>query len=92
MDMPLLSEPAQHNALAETLAKEQLNLAVGRLATMPGTMNLKRVMLEESAFQSMTFHLKFAPTPTVARRSKLSMFSFFCSLPFVARERFFKSS
>ena len=49
-----------HNATQEMLATEQLSLAVGRLTTMPCTMDLKKVVLEGSIFQSLVFHLKFA--------------------------------
>ena len=43
------------------LATEQLSLAVGRLSTMPCTMDLKKAVLEGSVFQSLVLHLKFAP-------------------------------
>ena len=50
-----------HNVTQEMLATEQLSLAVARLATMPCTMDLKKAVLEGSVFQSLVFHLKFAP-------------------------------
>ena len=50
-----------HNVTQEMLATEQLSLAVGRLTTMPCTMDLKKAVLEGSVFQSLVFHLKFAP-------------------------------
>ena len=71
------------------LGTEQLNLTVERLATMPGTMNLKRAVLEGSVFQSLALHFKFATTSTVASRSKLSMFSL---LTWFNARNFFKSS
>ena len=50
-----------HNMTQEMLAMEQLGLAVGRLGTMPCTMDLKKAVPEGSVFQSLVFHLKFAP-------------------------------
>ena len=50
-----------HNIMQEMLATEQLSLAVERLTTMPCTMGLKKAVLEGSVFQSLVFHLKFAP-------------------------------
>ena len=55
-----------HNMTHEMLAMEQLSLAVGCLGTMPCTMDLKKAVLEGSVFQSLVFHLKFAPW-TLAR-------------------------
>ena len=44
------------------LATEQLGIAVGRLTSIPCTMNLKKAVLEGLVFQSLAFRqMKFPP-------------------------------
>ena len=49
------------NDTQERLATTQLSTALARMSSMPCTMDLKRGVLEGSVFQSLAFHLRFAP-------------------------------
>ena len=49
------------NDTQERLAITQLSMVLARSSSMPCTMDLKRGVLEWSVFQSLAFHLRFAP-------------------------------
>ena len=52
---------SKDNDTQERLATTQLSTALARMSSMPCTMDLKRGVLEGSVFQSLAFHLRFAP-------------------------------